>query len=347
MRRINLFYVILIQVYLLRTRNIEQPMSNYIAHSDKFPLGVEKELPAQITKAASKQSYYTICFLADRERVQDAFRAYAYFRWLDDQLDANTGTQQEKSELINRQQILLETCYRRELPEETTAEERMLVDLVRNDKGKDSRLQSYLRNMMDLMAFDVERRGRLISQVELTRYSRLLSAAVTEALFYFIDHQGDNDYTIGRYQAVCGAHVVHMLRDMSNDIAMGYFNIPSNYLETEQITLEDLNSQRMRKWVYGRVRLARKYFQVGKRYISQVKNLRFRLAGYSYLARFEWMLRVIEHEKYYLRPEYPERKSLKACIWMFWRVIMSLVNIPQGEREPVKPVILPEQGEEE
>ncbi len=41
-----------------------------------------------ITKAASKQTYYTIRFLVDRERVADAYRAYAYFRWVDDTLDS-------------------------------------------------------------------------------------------------------------------------------------------------------------------------------------------------------------------------------------------------------------------
>ncbi len=44
-------------------------------------------LHAQITKDASKQTYYTIRFLVDRDRVQDAFRSHAYLRWLDDLLD--------------------------------------------------------------------------------------------------------------------------------------------------------------------------------------------------------------------------------------------------------------------
>jgi phytoene/squalene synthetase len=44
-------------------------------------------LAASITKAASKQTYYMIRFLVDRERVAEAYRAYAYFRWVDDFLD--------------------------------------------------------------------------------------------------------------------------------------------------------------------------------------------------------------------------------------------------------------------
>ena len=51
----------------------------------------------------------------DRDRVQDAFRAYAYFRWVDDQLDTNAGTQQEKKALLDRQCALLEACYSGEI----------------------------------------------------------------------------------------------------------------------------------------------------------------------------------------------------------------------------------------
>ena len=52
----------------------------------------QETLATSITKAASKQTYYTIRFLADRERVADAYRAYAYFRWVDDTLDAGSAS---------------------------------------------------------------------------------------------------------------------------------------------------------------------------------------------------------------------------------------------------------------
>jgi len=39
-----------------------------------------------------------------------------------------------------------------------------LVDLIRRDREKSTGLQSYVRNMMAVMAFDAERKGRLISQ---------------------------------------------------------------------------------------------------------------------------------------------------------------------------------------
>jgi len=128
---------------------------------------LDSELAAAITKAASRQTYYTIRYLVDRDRIVDAYRSYAYFRWVDDSLDTETGSSLERSVFIERQKSLLETCYRGETPRAANIQEMMLVELVRNDHEKNSGLQCYLRNMMGVMSFDAERRGRLISQIEL------------------------------------------------------------------------------------------------------------------------------------------------------------------------------------
>lgn len=298
-------------------------------------------LAAAITKAASKQTYYTIRLFADRDRVADAYRAYGYFRWVDDVLDAETGTKPEKIAFANRQKSLLEACYRGEMPADVNAEEQMLVDLVRNDTEKNSGLQAYLRNMMAVMIFDAERRGQVISQAELSGYSRALAVAVTEALYYFIGHDDPSPRHAARYLAVTAAHITHMLRDALEDVEAGYYNIPLEYLQTRGITPQEVNSQDYREWVCGRVQLARLYFQMGRECTAQVKNLRCRLAGFAYTARFEWMLRAIERDNYCLRSEYPERKSLRAGLWMAWLTLSSMFTFPRLGDEPRPLVVQP------
>jgi hypothetical protein len=51
-----------------------------------------------------------------------------------------------------------------------------------------SGLHEYIRNLMSVMTFDAERRGRWITQIELDDYTRWMSVAVTEAMRYFIGH---------------------------------------------------------------------------------------------------------------------------------------------------------------
>ena len=81
---------------------------------------MDPSLASRITRTASTQTYLTIRFLVDRSRVEDAFRAYAYFRWLDDLLDAEepagpkAAAQCVRVRLLERQQWLLERCLQGE-----------------------------------------------------------------------------------------------------------------------------------------------------------------------------------------------------------------------------------------
>src|SRR5512136_765930 len=280
-------------------------------------------LASSITKAASKQTYYTIRFLVDRERVEDAYRAYAYFRWVDDILDANSGSVTERKSFLERQKSLLEACYRGAPPRDVDLQENMLVELVQHDHEKNSGLKAYLHNMMLVMDFDVRRRNRLISQAELSDYTRWLAVAVTECLHFFIGHNDFSPHDGTRYLAVSAAHIAHMLRDTADDLRVGYYNIQREALEANHIWSQDVKSEAFNAWVKSRVDLAREYFEAGKDYFAQVQNLRCRLAGIAYISRFEWVLDKIEREGYILRPHYNERKGLGAGLRMGWLTLSS------------------------
>jgi len=294
---------------------------------------------SSITKVASKQTYYTIRFLVDRDRIDDAYRAYGYFRWVDDTLDAETTTGSERSAFLERQKSLLEKCYQNEVPRDVNIQENMLVELVQHDQEKNTGLQLYLRNMMQVMNFDVNRRGRLISQVELNEYTRWLATAVMEAIHYFIGHDVFAPHDERRYLAVSAAHITHMLRDTFDDAPLGYYNIPREVLEENNIGPQDVQSDAYRAWVMSRVQLARQYFQAGKEYFAQVENPRCRLACFAYIARFEWLLDTIEREGYILRPQYNERKSVRTGLRMSWLTLSSVMSLPRADTssQPVLP----------
>ena len=309
-----------------------------------------------ITKTASKQTYYTIRFLVDRERVADAYRAYAYFRWVDDTLDADSALPkehrddvsgrpqrfalrpeveaQERIAFLTRQKSLLEKCYQGESFQDVTLEEQMLIELVQHDREKHSGLQSYLRHMMQVMEFDAKRRGRLISQAELNEYTRWLATAVTEAMHYFIGRKSYSPRNETRYLAVTAAHITHMLRDTFDDVQAGYYNIPREVLEANRIQPCDIESRAYRAWVQSRVRLARHYFKAGRDYLARVEEPRCRLAGFAYTARFEWLLDTIEREGCCLRPQYNERKRLSTGMRMGLSTLSALINVRKPEPSP-------------
>ncbi len=287
-----------------------------------------KSSPASlITKAASKQTYYTIRFLVDRDLIDDAYRAYGYFRWVDDVLDMDTRSSSARKAFINRQKSVLESIYRDEARQDATSQEKMLIELVQHDRDKNSSLEVYLRNMMQVMEFDANRGGRLISQAELNVYTHWLASAVTEAMHYFIGHGGFSPHDETRYLAVSAAHITHMLRDTFDDIQAGYYNIPREVLEANHIGPQDLHSNAYQAWVKSRVQLAREYFKAGKDYLARVESARCRLAGFAYSARFEWLLSTFEREGYLLRPQYDERKRIGTGLRMSWLTFSSMINL--------------------
>ena len=117
-----------------------------------------QRLAESITRSASQQTYYTIRLLADRDRVAEAYRTYAYFRWVDDQLDEGGMNKSERLQFIERQQRLIERCYRGDWPRIASEEESMLMELIRAEREERSGLGSYIHHMTAVMAFDAERR---------------------------------------------------------------------------------------------------------------------------------------------------------------------------------------------
>lgn len=257
-------------------------------------------LPATITEAASQHTYRIIGLLVDRDRTQDAYRSYAYFRWVDDTLDQRLNDQADRLAFVRRQQAIIDRLYAGERPHDLTVEEQMVADLIARDAAPESGLGLYIRHLMAVMAFDAERRGRLITARELDEYTRGLAVGVTEALHYFIGHDDPPPPGDLRYVAVMAAHITHMLRDTCEDLEAGYYNIPSEYLATHGIDPGDVHSEAYRAWIGCRVQLARDYFKAGRSYLAQVPNLRCRIAGYAYCAQFERVLDAIEQHTYEL-----------------------------------------------
>jgi phytoene/squalene synthetase len=280
------------------------------------------QLAADITRAASKQTFYTIRFLVDSERVDDAYQAYAYFRWVDDWLDQGLRPRPECLAFVRRQQELYESCLRGAPPPDLAPEEEMLVSLVRQDPDRSSGMHAYIRNMLAVMAFDADRRGRMVSQAELNEYTHWLAVAVTEAMHYFIGHGCVTPLGETRYLAVTGAHITHMLRDTLEDVSAGYYNFPAELSAVHSFDPHKMESPAYREWVKDGVQKARDCFKTGREAMSQVECLRCRIAGFAYMRRFEVVLASIEREGYILRAQYPERatpgRGLEMIAWALW-----------------------------
>jgi phytoene/squalene synthetase len=292
-------------------------------------------LARSITWGGSRQTYYTARLMVDKDLVDDCYRAYGYFRWADDVVDESSQSSGERISFIRRQRELIGRLYRNERPDNLTPEEEIVADLISHDSEENSGLASFIHNFLAILEFDAYRKGRLISQEELTWYSNRLGKAVTDCIQYFIGNGHPYPDTEGHYLAATAAHITHMLRDMVEDTADGYINIPREYLEAHHISQEDVESAPFRAWVQGRVEQARQYFKKGKRYLDGLDVLRCKIVGYWYCARFEGVLDAIERDGYTLRAVYNERRKISTWLKMAWLgVSLSLRHIARrGRRE--------------
>ncbi len=274
-------------------------------------------LARSITRAGSKQSYYTARLLVDKDLVDDCYRAYAYFRWADDVIDGSQSNG-ECIAFVKRQKELVNRLYRNERPDDLTPEEEIIADLISHDRSENSGLRSYIYNFLAILEFDARRKGQLVSQQELTWYSDRLGKAVTDDIQYFIGNGHPYPDTDNRYLAATAAHITHMLRDMVEDVPEGFVNIPREYLEAHGLNPEDVDNPAFRAWVQERVELARQYFREGNRYLDELDVLRCKIAGYWYCFRFEVVLDAIERDGYTLRADYSERRSFYTWLKMAW-----------------------------
>jgi phytoene/squalene synthetase len=285
-----------------------------------------------ITRASSRQSFLTARLLADKDLIDDCMRAYAYFRWVDDVVDDASPSAAERIAFVQRQRELIDGLYQDKPLDDLTPEEKLIADLIRNDRGENSGLQSFIRNFLAIIEFDAHRRGRLISGDELAWYSNCLGRAVTDAIQYFIGNGHPYPAAENRYLAATAAHLTHMLRDTLLDVGDGYYNIPRDYLEQNGIGPEDVKSAPYQAWVRERVHLARRYIREGKRYLDELEVLRCKIAGYWYCARFESVLDTIERDGYVLRPEYDERR--KPAIWLKMAWLGVSTSLKHVARQP-------------
>lgn len=276
-----------------------------------------EKLAREITYKSSLRTYLIIRLLADKCLVKDAFKAYGYFRWLDDQVDMYQKTKRNRVSFIDRQKQLIDACYAKKPVKPVCPEEKMIVELIASDpaqRGKDSKLRSFILNFFAIIEFDAYRKNTFISQKELTWYSKTLAKAVTDGIEHFINHTYQYPDSPNHYKAAFGAHITHMIRDSLEDIPAGYINIPKEYLREYSLKPADSNAPALQNWVKQQADKARKELHLGKQYITKLRVLRGKLAASWYCCRFESVLNSVEKDKYKLRLRY---NNANFCNYMW------------------------------
>ena len=148
-------------------------------------------LARSITRAGSKQTYYTARLLVDKDLVDDCYRAYAYFRWADDRIDICSQSKGECVAFIERQKKLVDRLYNNDRPHDLTPEEEILADLLPRNVAVQV-FRALLENAaseqgarMSAMDNATRNAGEMIDNLTLS-YNRQRQAQITKELIEII-----------------------------------------------------------------------------------------------------------------------------------------------------------------
>lgn len=283
--------------------------------------------PAEnITRDASVQTYWTVKLLFDQERKEDAYRAYAYFRYLDDEIDIRRKTIASRRSFILRHRGVIDAAYAGSpLPSLTTAE-RLITELISHNPDSSGLLGSFINNFFAVIAYDSGRRGIQISRQRLLWYRKTLSKAVTDGIAYFVNGNRPFPPHPALYAGAEAAHITHMLRDLFEDAADGYYNIPREYCVSHHISPRRLSPQHVRGWVRGETIHARKLFAASHAYIDTLPSLPAKIVCAWYCERFEHLLTTIERENFVLRRHYSRVHSARKYLSMALIALRTIVR---------------------
>jgi len=262
----------------------------------------------RITQKESSTAYRLSKFLFNRGTSAIFCLGYAYFRWLDDLVDALDATKEVIQAIVEKQKTLIGKLYSNNIRinvYELNIYEQMLYYLVKHDITNDCYLHNYFMNMFHAIEFDSQRRYQVSPQTALDTYSNRLGGAYTRVLQAFTSwHQTKPQADDMVYYSGFAAHKAHILRDFYTDISLGYYNISKESLAEYGWSIDQLPYVDLRNWVYRTVKETYLAFRYGLDALKKVQNQRLRFLGYATCAQYIFVLEKIRRNDYHLRLSY-------------------------------------------
>jgi len=227
-----------------------------------------------------------------------SYLLYSYFRKIDDFVDSPLNDKKTLTEFINEQKRMVEKFY----AGSKTNGRSVIGRVIEYDLKNNCRLKSCIMRMFEVFEFDIERKNKIVSEAQLTGYSRNLSDSYTRLLLYFIEPRYEcrqEDVLLAH-----ASHLAHMLRDLKEDKELGYINISQEDMVGYKLQSTDCSDSGFKEWLKVRVQLIKKYFKNAKKTLNKNHLFLIKLTGYLYSSRYETVIRQIEENGYVLKTRY-------------------------------------------
>ncbi|MEW6621298.1 MAG: squalene/phytoene synthase family protein [bacterium] len=229
------------------------------------------------------------------------FLWYFYFRWVDDIADLPNRSYEEKIYFINSQrEILLKTYADKELKEKyLIEEEKYIYYLALFDLQNGLRLKNHILGMFSAIEYDIQRENLIPQKKELYKFIEIEVTSYLNTFLFFCKPKGNYSLSSKPYGGIA-CKQIHILRDFIEDLYQGWINIPVEDIGDYKIELNYINTPSFRQWVQEKVKFAEDYFLIEKQNLKTVPSLRYKLAVVALFAKYEFILKRIKKNKFYL-----------------------------------------------
>ena len=210
-----------------------------------------------IAKSTSPKATFIMDRTVSKDKREFLNLCYAYFRLVDDFIDNPNIPLTERKEFIDRQKQIIKLHQAKESYEPRIIEEYYLFYFIEFALQNNlDILVENIYNMIDTFSWDVDRLfdDGIFSEDQLYNYSRLQSEAVQSILSYFMSDKDPKDFNHENLELSIINTKMLMLRDLEEDLDMGFINISREDIEKYDLNIQNLKEdENLNVWIKDQV----------------------------------------------------------------------------------------------
>lgn len=237
---------------------------------------------------ASREKNYVLARLLYGTLFGRAWRhaivGFAWLKCLDDAVDEEPDADRA-ADTLRRQRRLMERVYGGDglSGEALPIPDRFGVPLFRRDRALGAPLRPILEAILETMAFDVDRRGKVLSDAELDAHVVKLGGSVLRYLAHFVsmDLRLPDEYVEPASRAYLHAD---SLIDLAEDLRAGLINIPAEAMERYGIDPRSPGPE-VEAWRRNQVPGITALFEEARSHTRRIDSRAMRLLSSLFLAR--------------------------------------------------------------
>ena len=292
----------------------------------KFPFNVVAGYAKRFSRKESPKASRIWDFLTDRSIRDYLNLCYTYLRWADDIVDNPDLPIEDKKKFIEHQKNLILSLYNNNFAETSLIEEACIIYFAEYALSSGNLiLLDEVKNMIEALRMDVYRLecSGVFSNDDLNYYIELMSKSFFNILCVFAFPK--SKYRKEFYLGMKFTTIALMIRDLEEDIDIGYINIGAGEIERYKLSVSNLkNDKNLSHWLADRIK---QIFEILYEETALLKYLPVKFKIFTYYSLIYRLPPVVRTKVYNYNLEYISGKKILLEIKTYVLSFFISINI--------------------